>query len=122
MDESQAQVVSALREFVAANRAAREAMEQGEAVVMMGIEEIERGGSVVDALRAAPASDQRLSTKRTLERLSVARHKVRLLLVAECTSDGMVGREIADLWGFSRQRAAKFVLESREVETSRLPN
>lgn len=122
MDESQAQVVSALREFVAANRAAREAMEQGEAVVMRGIEEIERGGSVVEALRAAPASEQRLSTKRALERLSVARHKVRLLLVAECTSDGMVGREIADLWGFSRQRAAKFVLESREVESGRLPN
>jgi Trp operon repressor len=114
MDTDAERVIDAANELLEANRAAREVMEHAETVLVGGIERLKAGESITNALRALPTSDQRQSTQEAMERLTVARHQVRLLVIAACLKEDMTPREIADQWGISRQRADRFVQEIRK--------
>jgi hypothetical protein len=114
MESDVQRVIDAANELMEANRAARRVMEHAESVLIDGIERLHAGESITNALRALPTSDQRQSTQSAMERVTEARHQVRLLVMAACLQEGMTPREIADQWGISRQRADRFVQEIRK--------
>ena len=91
-------------------------MVEYEEVLVRGAAALEGGTSVIDALRATPAREERMATQEALNRLATARHRFRLLLIAACVDDGMNAREVADLWGFSRQRAQLLIQEARAIK------
>lgn len=91
-------------------------MVEYEEVLVRGATALEGGTSVIDALRATPAREERMATQEALNRLATARHRFRLLLIAACVDDGMNAREVADLWGFSRQRAQLLNQEARAIK------
>ena len=91
-------------------------MVEYEEVLVRGATALEGGTSVIDALRATPAREERMATQEALNRLATARHRFRLLLIAACVDDGMNAREVADLWGFSRQRAQLLIQEARAIK------
>lgn len=107
--------VDALQDLTDANRVAREVMVEAEELLSRGIEQIRAGVKVTDAVRTEPVSSQRLSTREAMERVEVARNELRLLVIAECVKEGMVPREVAELWGMSRQRADQYVQQIRRA-------
>jgi Trp operon repressor len=123
MTEPQVQIVDAMRELVDANRGARDVMFAGEQALLRGIQMIEAGTSVADTLRSTAAGQQRQATQDALSRVVAARHQLRLRVIAECLSDDMTPREIATAWGFSRQRAARYIQELKAAapETVGIP-
>ncbi len=48
-----------------------------------------------------------------LEHFADARHQLPTLMIGECVSDGMNARELAEMWGFSRQRAQVLIQGTR---------
>jgi len=91
-------------------------MVEYEEALVRGVAALEGGTSVIDALRATPAREERMATQEALNRLATARHHFRLLLIAACLDDGMNAREVAELWGFSRQRAQLLIQEARAMQ------
>lgn len=100
-----------------ASRGARREMVEYEEALVRGVVALEDGTSVMDALRATPAREERMATQQALNRLATARHHFRLLLIAACVDDGMNAREVSELWGFSRQRAQLLIQEARALKT-----
>ena len=91
-------------------------MVEYEEALVRGVAALEGGTSVMDALRATPAREERMATQEALSRLASARHHFRLLLIAACVDDGMNAREVSELWGFSRQRAQLLIQEARAMK------
>ena len=89
-----------------------------EQALVEGAAALESGTSVMDALRATPAREEREATQEALNQLATARHHFRLLLIAACAEDGMNAREVAEFWGFSRQRAQLLIQEARSTVPS----
>jgi len=89
-----------------------------EEALVRGVAALEGGTSVMDALRATPAREERMATQEAMNRLATARHHFRLLLIAACVDDGMNAREVSELWGFSRQRAQLLIQEARGLTAS----
>ena len=64
-------------------------MVEYEKALVRGAAALDGGTSVIDALRATPARQERMATQEALNRLATARHHFRLLLIAACVDDGM---------------------------------
>ena len=114
MDEATQRVIVSMRGLIEANRNARVVMTQAEQVLVAGIQQLESGVGIVDALKASSVASQRHDTQEALEVASAARHDLRLQIMAVCLEEGLTPREIAELWGISRQRADRFVQELKK--------
>jgi hypothetical protein len=116
MDAAQAQVARAMRELVEANREAREALLKSELLLIRNLNAWESGIGVIEMMRTSNASAQREFTNQPISKQTSLRHQLRLLLIRECDAQGMVAREISEIWGFSRQRAAQLIAEARTFQ------
>jgi len=114
MSEPNETVIAALREVAAASAVARQAMGRAEEGILAGVRRLEAGADVMETLGKSQVREHRAVLDTALHQVVSARHRFRLVLVAECVSAGMSAREISELWGFSRQRAAILVQEARE--------
>jgi len=109
-------VIRATREFIDASAALRDALTHAEEGLLKGIAVLEHGGTPMQNLRTPQTKVQRTSVQTAVEQFSEARHRFRMLMIAECVNDGMKARELSEMWGFSRQRASKLIGESRCLE------
>jgi len=109
------QIVAAVQELLDANRETRAALAASEDVLVHGLEVLGSGEDLVGILRSIPVRAYRQTTQETLDRIGVARHRLRVLLIAACVDAGMTPREIAEEWGLSRQRVDQFLQEFRKA-------
>ncbi len=111
MREPDSRIIEAIEELIEANRSARQVMQAGEEVLQRGIERLQAGEKISETLGYTPAGDQRESTQEANQRISVARHNLRLLLIGRCLDEGMRPWEIARAWRMSRQRIDRYIQE-----------
>jgi DNA-binding NarL/FixJ family response regulator len=107
------EVSAAIRELIEANRSAREAMRQGEAILRRALRKLEQGADVPTMLRSMPADAERQTVNHVLEAYAAARHRLRQVVIAECLDQGMTLGEIGRQWGFSRQLAGRLAREAK---------
>jgi hypothetical protein len=111
MTSGQERTIEVIQELIDANRGVCSAMEQANAILEQGKERVAAGEHLADIVRVLPASTQRHITQDAFDRSTAARHRLRLLVMEACMADGLNPREIAEIWGISRQRADRFVQE-----------
>jgi hypothetical protein len=75
--------------------------------------QFEKGSSVREVFSAIPTGDLRQSLTQALAEVESARHKVRRTAFARGLEEGMSIGELARMWGFSRQLAARYAKEAR---------
>ena len=76
--------------------------------------QLEKGSSIRDVFSAIPTGDLRQSLTRAMADVEAARHKARRMAFARGLEEGMSIGELARMWGFSRQLAARFAKEARD--------
>ena len=109
------ELAGAITDAADAMAAAREVMVGFEQTLRTGAAAITEDADIGAVLGGARVREFREELKDVLDRLSVTRHKARVLLVAELDARQMNAREISELWGFSRQRAGQLLQEARQL-------
>ncbi len=94
-------VIRTTREFIDASAELRHALNRAEEGLLKGIAVLEQGGTPMQNLRTPQTKVQRTSVQSAMEHFSEARHRFRMLMIAECVNDGMKARELSEMWGFS---------------------
>ncbi len=107
-------MIATLREVAAASARARAAMSEAEQGILEGVRRLEAGADVMETLSTSRVRTHREDLEAALRLVVTSRHRFRVVMVAQCVEAGMSARQIAELWGFSRQRAAVLVQEARE--------
>jgi hypothetical protein len=105
--------IAAMQDLVDASRRARQVLAGMDDVLEDGIRRLRAGTPVPLVMRGMPASTQRQDVQDAIDRINTSRHRFRLHAIAACVDDGMTPREIADVWGISRQRIDQFIQEYR---------
>lgn len=101
MIEAAAKLRDDLQSHVEINRAVLDALEQV--------------GGLAAALGRVQAARSRLTLTDSLARYELLRRQARLSLVAVGVEEGMTASDVAELWGISRQLAARYL---RDIERS----
>jgi len=114
MPESKDSVIATLRDVAAASARARAAMSEAEGDILEGVRRLEAGAGVMETLSTSGVRAHREDLEAALRLVVTARHRFRVVMVAQCVEANMSARQISELWGFSRQRAAVLVQEARE--------
>ena len=114
MPDARDDVIATLREVAAASARARAAMSEAEQGILEGVRRLEAGADVMETLSTSRVRTHREDLEAALRLVVTSRHRFRVVMVAQCVEAGMSARQIAELWGFSRQRAAVLVQEARE--------
>jgi len=114
MPASKESVIATLRDVAAASARARSAMSHAEQGILEGIRRLEEGGEILETLGRSQIREHREDLEEALRLVVSSRHRFRVVMVAQCVEAGMSARQISELWGFSRQRAAVLVQEARE--------
>ena len=109
------QVAAAVQELLDANRRTRATLEASEAVLVHGLEVLGSDGDLMTILRSIPVGEYRQMTQENSDRINLARHRLRVLVIAACVDAGLTPREIAEEWGMSRQRVDQFLREYRKA-------
>ncbi len=112
---SREDLAAAITDAADAMTDAREVMVGFERTLRSGAAAIVEGADIGAVLAEAKVREFREELKDVLDRVSVTRHKARVLLVAELDSRHVNAREISELWGFSRQRAGQLLQEARDL-------
>jgi hypothetical protein len=115
VDDGDERIIEAIEELIDANRAARQVMITGEEVLQRGIERLRAGEKITETLSYTSAGTQRGATQEANQRIAVARHRLRVLLIGRCLDEGMRPWEIANAWGMSRQRVDRYIQEMRKA-------
>jgi hypothetical protein len=76
---------------------------------------IEQGDPVACLLEDVRADSWRSMLTEAVKGFEVARHRVRLVLVAMAIEEGMSITDVARSWGVSRQLASRWVQESADL-------
>ena len=118
MPGSKEDVIATLREVRRASARARAAMSQAERGILEGVRRLEDGAEVLETLVGSQVRAHRADLEEALQLVVASRHRFRVVMVAQCVEAGMSARQISELWGFSRQRAAVLVQEAREYMRS----
>jgi len=106
-------VATAIRDLTAALARARSVMRTVEVSLADAARELDSGAHVTETFSTPRVSELRSELNSALDDLAATRHRFRLALVSECAGSGMNAREVSELWGFSRQRAAQLIQETR---------
>jgi hypothetical protein len=115
MPDQQPRIIAVMQDAVDASARARKAMAGVEETLVAGIGALESGADVIETLVTSRVRAHREELTAALQEVERTRHQFRLVLVAECQASGMSVREIAELWGFSRQRAAQLIQETTHL-------
>ncbi len=115
VDDATIRVIGVLDELREATRAAGRALAVNEALIAQAVATLRSGAPVAVLLGTEPVGEQRLTTQAALDRLSAARHQLRLGVVEACIQAGMTPRQIAEEWDLSRQRVDQFVQELKQA-------
>ena len=107
MPESKETVIATLRDVAAASVRARAAMSQAERGILEGVHRLEAGAEVMEALGGSQVREHREELEAALRLVVSSRQRFRVVMVAQCVEAGLSAREIAELWGFSRQRRGR---------------
>ena len=113
--------VRAIEEVTDALMDARAALYEAELAARRGLRRKDRGVPSADLLRADPVTNHRRQLDGTLRRLETARHTMAVATFRVCLDQGMSIGELSRIYGFSRQRAARYAAEARAnraVETA----
>jgi hypothetical protein len=113
MPGSKENVIATLRDVAAASARARAAMGDAERGILEGVRRLEGGADVLETLSRSQVRAHREELEEALRLVVTSRHRFRVVMVAQCVEAGMNARQISELWGFSRQRAAVLVQEAR---------
>jgi DNA-directed RNA polymerase specialized sigma24 family protein len=114
MTDDAARIVQAVGELIDANTRAIAQMEATNSVLRCGIDHLEDGAGVLEALRVLPVAARRLATQDAFQRVVTARHRLRLRAIVACADAGMSPLQIAEIWGVSRQRVAQYLTEAKK--------
>jgi len=114
MPESKDSVIATLRDVAAASARARAAMIHAERGILDGVRRLEADADVMETLGTSQLRAHREELEAALRLVVTSRQRFRVVMVAQCVEAGMSARQISELWGFSRQRAAVLVQEARE--------
>ena len=93
-------------------------MDKADGLLRFGIEQLEADGDFMEMMSRAPTASERQITQEAFNRITDARHAIRLLLLEVCLEQGMSVREIGEKWGVSRQRVATFVAELKQLRAT----
>lgn len=110
------QIVTAIEDLLQANRETRATLEATDVVLGHGLDALDSGEDLVSILATIPVAAYRQATQDNSDRLNLARHRLRVLVIAACAESGMTPREIAGDWGISRQRVDQFLQEYRRSQ------
>ena len=118
MTEAEIQIIDAARELIDANVRARDELDAANQFLQRGIDHLESGGSIIEALTALPVSSRRQATQDAFKRVVEARHLLRLRAISVCIDEGMRPSQIGETWGISRQRVDHYIQELKAGPTS----
>ena len=92
----------------------RDAIRTTETSIRRALKKAEQGADASEALMVASPSNLRNSMNEALGAVEKARHHARLTIFAMGLEQGMSIGELARMFGFSRQLAARYAKEARE--------
>jgi len=104
--------------LIDANDQARAQIDATNALLRCGIDQLVHGGRVIEALKVLPVASGRKAGRDAFQRVVKARHRLRLGAIASCADEGMGPVQIAEIWGVSRQRVARYISEMEEREAA----
>ena len=104
-----------MQNLIEAHARGREVMDKADSLLRFGIQRLESDGNFMEMMSRAPTATERQVTQEAFNKITDARHALRLLLLEVCLEQGMSPREIGETWGVSRQRVATFVAELKQL-------
>ena len=90
------------------------ALRKNEAVYRRGLKALQQGKPVAAILEDVGVRDARLQLNDALEALEHHRRQVRLALTSAGLDEGMTIADTGRAWGFSRQLAARYAMQTRK--------
>lgn len=114
MTDDEIQIVDAIRDLIDANHRARTELDSTNALLRRGIDHLEAGGGVVEALSALPIAARRHATQDSFEQVIKARHQLRIWAITACTRQGISAGKVAEIWGVSRQRVVQCLADAKK--------
>jgi DNA invertase Pin-like site-specific DNA recombinase len=100
-----------MEQLVEADAEVRRHLVASERVLKRGISRIEAGEEIASALAATQAADRREAVNVALESLALARHELRVAVLAAGLEEGMSLSEVARGFGISRQLVQRLAKE-----------
>lgn len=113
VENFRSEIAASLHDTATAFSDARDVILVVETALSSAASALDEGADVMELLSRTRIKEQREMLQPALEKMGSTRHQFRLLLAAQCAANGMNAREISELWGFSRQRAASLIKESQ---------
>ena len=108
-------VIRAMERLVEANQAVRRQLLVGERVLKRGIARLESGEDIASAHAAPRAAERRQDTNDALTALQLARHDLRIAVLAAGLEEGMSLSEVARGFGISRQLVQRLAKDNHLV-------
>ena len=110
-----------LDDLVAKSQDLRRALVQAERSYRRARRLVGEGASMEEVLSRIGAEKLRIGVSDALDRFEKARHASRRTLVVAGQAEGMSLGQVARLWGFSRQLAARYAAEARATAPTTSP-
>lgn len=107
------EVRTALVELMEANAAARSLLRDNARLLSRALRLLDAGVEVPAVLDQVPVDAPRLRSNEVFDRLTHARHTLRIVVIGECLDAGFSIGDLGRRWGFSRQLAARYAKEWR---------
>jgi hypothetical protein len=102
-----------MEELIEADEEVRCRLVASERVLRRGIARLESGEEIASALEATQAAERRQEVNEALEALQLARHDLRVAVLAAGLEEGMSLSEVARGFGISRQLVQRLAKENR---------
>lgn len=107
------EVRAALVELMEANAAARSLLKDNARLLSQALKLLDAGVEVPAVLDQVPVDGPRRRSNEVFDRLTHARHRLRIAVIGECLTAGFSIGDLGRRWGFSRQLAARYAKEWR---------
>ena len=82
------------------------------------VEAMERGESLIEAMRTRQAADSRLAATTAIRAYESARHRSRLRLIEVAIAEGATDAELCELWKMSSEMVRRSKREIVDLEAS----
>jgi DNA-directed RNA polymerase sigma subunit (sigma70/sigma32) len=105
-------VIRAMEALLEADQEVRRQLVAAERVLRRGIVRLEEGEEIASALEATQAADRRQDVNDALDALQLARHDLRVAVLAAGLEEGMSLSEVARGFGISRQLVQRLAKEN----------
>jgi hypothetical protein len=113
MSHREGEAIESVVEMLAALAQARKAMRETERDIRSALSKVDRGGDVASALIDMHPEESRHKVNDSLLHLDHCRHDVRVKVFALALEGGMTVDQLSEVWGISRNLAARIAKEAR---------